>query len=50
MLPGFEQGIWLAGGFVAMVAAVAAVVPEEEDAGYENEGAKDGGKDSGVDV
>jgi hypothetical protein len=40
VLPGFEQGTWLAGGLVAMVAAVAA---EQEDAGDEDEGAEDGG-------
>ena len=47
MLPGFEQGIWLAGGFVAMVAAVAAGGPVEEDGGYEKEGAKEDRQERG---
>jgi hypothetical protein len=50
VLPGFEQGTWLSGGLVAMVAAVVAVAAEEEDARDEDEGAEDGGEDGCVDV
>jgi hypothetical protein len=49
VLPGFEQGTWLAGGLVAMAAAVAGAA-EEEDARDEDEGAEDGGEDGCVDV
>lgn len=49
VLPGFEQGTWLAGGLVAMAAAVVGAA-EEEDARDEDEGAEDGGEDGCVDV
>jgi hypothetical protein len=49
VLPGFEQSTWPAGCLVAVVEAVA-VVAEEEDAGNQDEGPKDGGEDSRVDV
>lgn len=49
-LPGFEEDAWLAGGLVALVAAVVAVAAEEEDAGNEDEGAEDGGEDGCVRV
>jgi hypothetical protein len=50
VLPGFEQGTWLAGGLVAMAAAAVAGAAEEEDARDEDEGAEDGGEDGCVDV